>query len=124
MENELPAKQVELLTQKLLQNWNQSRIELEGLFKNRDSEQALNVMTHAIELFKEFLYLSNGHRSNGEINIEDFSIKPVNVKERLNFIISRPRLFHSFVQLSELFFEQEKQYAKYVALTRRTKSPD
>lgn len=125
MESGIPAKQVELSIQKLLESWNQSRIELEELFKKRHSEQALTVMNNAIELFKEFLYLSNINSTNGEINIEFLSLKPVNVGERLSFIESRPRLYHSFVQLTELFSEQEKQYAKKVALNKiKTKSPD
>jgi len=60
---------------------------------------------------------------NGKIN--DYLVKPVNVQERLNFIETKPRLYHSYVQLAELFSEQEKLFAKNKALNKyNKKSPD
>lgn len=125
MGNEFSAEQIEASIQKLLQNWNQSKTELEDLFEKRESEQALAVMRNAVELFIEFLYLSNGKGSDNKFNIEDCGIKPVNVKERLDFVVSRPQLYHSYIQLSELYAEQNKQYAKQVALNKiKQNSPD
>ena len=46
-------------------------------------------------------------------------MKPVNLEERLGFIISRPTLFHSYRQLTELMVEQEKLYAKKNIVKKR-----
>lgn len=125
MDNGLSAEQIEASIQKLLLNWNQSKTELEELFKKRESEQALSVMKNAVELFIEFLSLTNGKGSDNKFNIEDCGIRPVNLKERLDFIVSRPQLYHSYIQLSELYAEQNKQYAKQVALNKiKQNSPD
>jgi hypothetical protein len=110
---------------KSLLQWQQYKLELEEYFKNRNSDKASPVMEKAIELFWEFLYSSNGLMTRDTYNIDDCIVKPVNVQERLNFIVSRPRLYHSFVQLAELFAEQEKQYARQLALNKvKNKRPD
>jgi hypothetical protein len=110
---------------KSLLQWQQYKLELEEYFKNRNSDKASPVMEKAIELFREFLYSSNGLMTRDTYNIDDCIVKPVNVQERLNFIVSRPRLYHSFVQLAELFAEQEKQYARQLALNKvKNKRPD
>lgn len=110
--------------EKVLIEWNESKDELAIHFKNRDGEKALPLMERAIELFKQFILMTNGE-TKGLYAIEDCKIKPVNVEERLNFIVSRPNLFHSYIQLAELFAEQEKQFAKHAALYRaKNKRPD
>ena len=71
-------------------------------------------MEKGIGLFIQFLSWSN----DSQLTLKNLNqltlleIKPVNVEERLGFIISRPNLFHSYRQLSELMVEQEKLYAK------------
>ena len=81
-------------------------------------------MERAIDLFEQFLIKSNN--LNPDLYcIKDCKIKPVNVEERLGFIVSRPKLFHSYKQLAELFAEQEKQFAKQTVLNRtKNKRPD
>ncbi|WLR56579.1 hypothetical protein LC048_06675 [Mesobacillus subterraneus] len=110
--------------ERVLGEWGQCKDELDIHFKNRDSDRALPWMKRAIDLFEQFLYLSNSMNQD-LCSITDCEIKPVNVEERLEFIISRPKLFHSYKQLAELFAEQEKQFAKHVALNRaKNKRPD
>ena len=110
--------------ERILGEWNQCKEMLMTYFKNRDTEKAFPSMRNAIDLFEQFLFISNC--LNKEIHsIKDCKIKPVNVEERLNFIVSRPKLFHSYKQLAELFAEQEKQFAKQVVLNRsKNKRPD
>ena len=43
-------------------------------------------------------------------------IKPINIRERLDYIIQNPNKFHSFIQLSELFVEMEKLFRKQQVL--------
>lgn len=110
--------------EKVLKEWNECKEALGIHFKNRDSEKALPLMERAIKLFEEFIFISNG-LIQGSGSIKDCKTKPVNVEERLDFIVSRPKLFHSFKQLVELFDEQEKQFAKQAALYRAKKTrPD
>lgn len=109
----------------ILIEWNKSKTKLAECFIKRDTEKALPLMESAIELFREFLFSSNGLEAVESLTYEECYIKPVNVNDRLNFISSRPRLYHSYIQLSELFAEQEKQYARQLALKNaKNKRPD
>jgi hypothetical protein len=98
----------------LLQEWKDTKEELEVLFREREQKNAQELMTKGISLFKQFLTLSN--RVPGSLDEPFKSIqldfKPVNLEERLGFVMSRPALFHSYRQLSELMIEQEKLYVK------------
>ena len=102
---------------KVLSEWMQYKDELATHFRNRESEKALPLMENAICLFEQFLFLSN-NLNQDLYCIKDCKIKPVNVEERLSFIVSRPKLFHSYKQLAELFAEQEKQFAKQAVLNK------
>jgi hypothetical protein len=108
----------------LIQQWNLLQVTLEARFRNRESKQAVPVMEQAIELFIQYIYMTNEIGSSKSKFWAECDLKPVNLEERLQFIISRPGLFHSYKQLTELFTEQEKQYAKYVALSNLKKRPD
>jgi hypothetical protein len=110
--------------ERVLSEWGKCKEKLQIHFKNRDSQKALPLMERAIDLFEQFLIKSNN--LNPDLYcIKDCKIKPVNVEERLGFIVSRPKLFHSYKQLAELFAEQEKQFAKQTVLNRtKNKRPD
>jgi hypothetical protein len=123
--NHLSFEEIELKVGNILRQWQQYKLELEEYLKNRDSEKASPLMEKAIGLFREFLYSSNGLHCSDLYNIDDCILKPINVQERLKFIITRPSLYHSYVQLAELFAEQEKQYARKMALNKVKKNrPD
>lgn len=123
MEKDFPLAEIEEYSHKIILRWKQSKLALEGLFKNREGDKVLPIMKESIELFYEYLFISNGKKVNGKLN--DYLVKPVNVQERLNFIETKPRLYHSYVQLAELFSEQEKLIAKNMALNKiKKKCPD
>ncbi|MDR7075316.1 hypothetical protein J2Y03_000304 [Neobacillus niacini] len=105
----------------LLAEWGQVKGELEILYRNREQKTTLQGMKKGIGLFILFLYLSNDSQANlKELEPIDFiEMKPVNLEERLGFIISRPTLFHSYRQLTELMVEQEKLYAKKNIVKKR-----
>ncbi|WP_413309223.1 YpoC family protein [Bacillus sp. 1P10SD] len=98
----------------ILSEWKQIDKQLEILFSERDGKNSKESMEKGINLFLQFLMVSNDtdYNSSGPIPYESFKYKPVNVVERLEFIQSRPTLFHSYRQLSELMLEQQKLYAK------------
>lgn len=101
----------------ILLEWPNLREEIRHAFEKRDKKAAAPLMEKGISLFIKFLYWSNGLTNLGaEINYEELHIKPVNCEERLQFIMTRPNLHHSYMQLCELMNEQEKGYRKALAI--------
>ncbi|WP_147533755.1 YpoC family protein [Bacillus marasmi] len=102
----------------LLQEWNGLEIEIKELYAVRKNKEALIPMKKGIELLLTFVFWSNGLPVGklGEIDDDSLSIKPVNFIERVQFLMQRPNLYPSFIQLCELFSEQEKQYSKFLAI--------
>jgi hypothetical protein len=107
----------------ILQEWSGVKARLEELFHERNHENTRELMQHGIGLFVQFLYLSNGKTVSSEspIPLMQFDLKPVNIEERFAFIKSRPSLFHSFRQLSELMVEQEKMFVKNNIIKKSSK---
>ncbi|MEH7491056.1 YpoC family protein [Neobacillus niacini] len=105
----------------LLSKWDGVKSELEIHYRNRDQQSALQLMKKGIVYFIQFLYCSNDRQVNSKepIPLNQLEIKPVNFEERLTYILSRPSLFHSYRQLSELFTEQEKLFAKKNIVKKR-----
>ncbi|MGE7878385.1 YpoC family protein [Peribacillus muralis] len=101
----------------ILENWKQIETECRLLFSERKAGQTLELMKRGISLFLAAVFWLHGRpvmlRAWQE-QMESFHTIPVNVTERLAFILSRPAFYPSYRQLSELFQEFEKQYAKYM----------
>jgi hypothetical protein len=99
---------------KIIEEWKKINLVLEELYRNRDQTNILLSMKRGIELFKQFVFWTNEKQVNLQEPIpwNQIEYKPVNVEERFAFIMSRPNLFHSFRQLSELMVEQEKLFMK------------
>jgi hypothetical protein len=105
---------------KLLRRWKEINGLLAVHFENRETNNILIPMEEGIEIFLNLLFLTNDNEWNkDETAIIGLQYKPVNVMERLLFINKRPTLYHSFIQLSELITEQEKQYNKKKAIQKR-----
>lgn len=106
----------------LLLRWEEVKNQLSVHFEERETEKTLIPMEEGIEIFLNLLYITNDCGWNKEeSNIMELQWKPVNVLERITFIKKRPNLFHSFIQLSELITEQEKQFNKKMAIKKMTK---
>ncbi|WHX99064.1 YpoC family protein [Neobacillus sp. DY30] len=105
----------------LLANWDGVKSELETLYRNRNQQSTLPFMKKGIGYFIQFLYWSNDQQvySKEPISFRLLEVKPVNLEERLTYILSRPNLFHSYRQLSELFTEQVKLFAKKNIVKKR-----
>ncbi|WP_057914405.1 YpoC family protein [Peribacillus muralis] len=101
----------------VLEKWKQIDSECRLLFSERKAGQTLGLMKRGISLFLAAVFWLHGRpvmlRAWQE-QMESFETIPVNVTERLSFILSRPAFFPSYRQLSELFQEFEKQYVKYM----------
>lgn len=109
-----PWKNRDLSIPFLLQEWEMLKDPLKSHFSKRNKGEASSLMRLGTALFLEFFYWSNGQpvKLFPKIFYEDLPVKPVNIKERLDFIIARQNTYHSFMQLAELFKEMEKIYAK------------
>lgn len=108
----------------LLKEWEDIKMRLEQLFRERDQTNAKGWMEKGIALFIQFLYYTNEESTalSDSIPFQRFYFKPVNIEERLGFIIARPGLYHSYRQLSELMVEQEKLFVKK-SITKKSSRP-
>lgn len=101
----------------LLKNWEENEQKLEVLFARRDSERTFEPMCLGIITFLFALYMANGKTIESidihtwSNTISDFHVCPVNLNDRLMFIIEHPTQFHSFVQLKQLYRELLKKHA-------------
>ena len=50
--------------------------------------------------------------------MEALQIKPINIRERVDYIVRNPNKFHSFIQLSEAFVEMEKLFRKHAVMNQ------
>lgn len=100
--------------------WSALKEELEVHFKERSKQKVEEPMKKGIELFIEFLHSANESPPSlsPQIDYDKLTIQPVNLQERLDFIIARPTAYHSFKQLEELMVELEKAYHKNRAIKR------
>lgn len=118
-----PWENPESSIQLLLAKWKELRHQLETLFASREFTAAMVPMKWSIAIFIEMLFWTNNKPVFFPLEkVQQFDFKPVNVQERLEFIISRPILYHSFVQLSELINEQEKHFTKMLLLKNNVKN--
>jgi hypothetical protein len=98
----------------LLKEWENSRDQLETLFRERKYKNAKVLMEKGITLFIQFLSWSN------EVPVRQG--EPLTFTQyEFNFVISRPNLYHAYRQLSELMIEQEKLFMKRNILKKASK---
>lgn len=99
---------------RLVETWLLLKAEIEELHRQRKKEGTAEATQKGLELFLEFLYRSNDHPYNTDdrFSFSGLEYKPVNLSERIDFILNRPGLFPSYIQLCELMVEQEKIFAK------------
>lgn len=107
----------------LITEWQELRVNLEMSFANRDLKNVKEPMQTGIDLFLKMLFWTNQKPlcTLDSLSAEGLKYKPVNVEERLSFIIQRPNLYHSFIQLSEMMVEQEKQFVKSSIIKKASK---
>ncbi|MDR6998513.1 YpoC family protein [Neobacillus niacini] len=107
----------------LLLEWGNLKEDLERFYSIRDQENTNLGMKKGIDLFLKFLFWSNERpiADKEPLPLDSLEYKPVNIGERLGFILKRPNLFHSYRQLSELFLEQEKLFVKKNIMKKASK---
>ncbi len=99
----------------LLLKWKALEAPITSYFKARNREGALEPMKQMVKLYLAFLFWTNSvpvpELVKVKDSIESLKIKPVNVEERIGYILSVPNHHHAFTQLRELFVELQKKYA-------------
>lgn len=105
------------LIQHIFKLWKLQKAELSKHFKVRDRRSAKPLMVEGIGWFVNVMFWTNDTllvRLTGIIeDCSQLPLKPMNVNERLAYILQVPDQFHAFIQLSELYEELEKQW--YIA---------
>jgi hypothetical protein len=102
--------------------WLQAEQKLSPLFKERKTSLAKQIMIIQISAYIDFLFWTNGERvtqlKDVISDVEKLRHTPVNITERLAFILQMPHHYQSFIQLQQLFIESNKQYKRLEALQK------
>ncbi len=116
-----PWENREPAVQSVVQEWKAVTGDIQTFFKDRNSEAALPNMVKGLQLYTMLLFWGNGKPvvlQDLFAALNELSIKPANIKDRLSFIMEKPTLFHSYIQLGELFNESEKQLMKDIVVAK------
>jgi hypothetical protein len=107
----------------VLQLWNEEKAALEHCFARRDRRAARQPMIRGLSYLLSCLFWLNGKRVSNvrhwQEEIRALPVTPVNCLERLQFIFDRYDVYHSFIQLCELFEETAKLAYKQIAINKR-----
>ncbi|MCZ0754486.1 hypothetical protein M4I42_02720 [Anoxybacillus sp. J5B_2022] len=118
-----PWEQIEQSLPPVFELWQEEKEALATYFAKKDRARAREPMIRGLSYLLVCLCWLNGKRVQNvrewEKEVEALALKPVNVVERLQFIFARCDLYHSFIQLSELFAETEKLYFKKLVMMKK-----
>jgi hypothetical protein len=119
----MPWEMADYTVPVVIKEWKTVKVELHEKFSKRKLIEVEQPMKKGIGLFIEVLYWCNGYPGLS-LNKDDdkLRIKPVNLQERLHFIISYPNKYHSYIQLIELFSEMEKLFSVQQVI-KKAKTP-
>ncbi|MCL7745954.1 YpoC family protein [Halalkalibacter alkaliphilus] len=100
----------------LLEWWKDEEPGLEHFYANRNPNAAKRKMVIMTAVFIDALFWMNETKVQGlktiTKEVKSLQYKPVNCEERLEFILTGPIRYHTYVQLKALFVELRKIYAK------------
>jgi hypothetical protein len=91
--------------------FDQQKPTIQQLFDARAFKEAIKPMEEAVQSFKVLLYELNG-TDDLTIDMDNLLIKPINIKERFDYVESHLKQYHAYLQLITLYEEVEKLYAK------------
>ena len=119
--SENPWEKGEETVKAIIKEWKLLENKLTESFRKRNRKQINPFMIRGIGLFLKLLFWSNGLPvclKDLDKELEKMEILPVNIKDRLDFLLDHPLIYPSFIQLSALFIEQQKAYYKQMAMKR------
>lgn len=111
----IPLNSDELITT-MIKEWKEESELITVYFKERNRKKALEPMIRGLANFISInTWINNCIINNLEhliVDLDKLNIKPINLKERICFVLNQPDHYHSFIQLSGLYTEIEKLYYK------------
>lgn len=116
-----PWLEGEEAVKRLTGRWQSVKAGLDLLFKERRNKETKLLMIEGIALFIKLVFWTNEQPvrlKNIFVELEQFPATPVNVRDRLEFIMARPAHYHAYIQLSELMVEQEKIFYIQTAIKK------
>jgi len=118
-ENIEPWFHPELSVRVLLERWNNIASPLlEGYYKERNRHKARPIMIQYTAYYIQAMHWVGGKPVTSLTNLVDQistqSFAPVNIADRLLFIISSIDNYHAYVTLTQLFDESRKKWAIYL----------
>ncbi|MFX3622784.1 MAG: YpoC family protein [Ectobacillus sp.] len=119
-----PWAEKEVAVPAVLESWKQHNGKIAHLFRERKRTEAKEPMVRYAAHFLSALYWMNDSRISSlehmQEELEKLPVKPVNIAERIGFILEQPGHYHSFIQLSQLYEELEKLFAKMLLIQKKT----
>ncbi|MBO9128209.1 YpoC family protein [Bacillus sp. 165] len=117
-----PWKDIETAIPLVYKGWKEQKTELSSLFRLRKRNEAkIPMVLYTGHLISSLYWMNRGpvatlHDLTTEL--ATLSYKPVNIQERIGFILEQPDHYHSFIQLAELYEEAEKLFFKAMAMKK------
>ncbi|MGG0178273.1 YpoC family protein [Gottfriedia acidiceleris] len=111
----IPNESDEIIKE-MFNEWKEESEHISNYFKQRNRKLASEPMIRGLANFISILTWLNGQMllnlNNLLLELDKLKIKPINLDERINFLLNQPDHYHSFIQLSGLYTELEKLYYK------------
>ncbi|WP_100407251.1 YpoC family protein [Bacillus solitudinis] len=106
----------------LFELWKQQEMFLSIYFRARNLQATKKPMLHMIALLMNVLFWTNNQPVPSLYHVAKeasrLHFKPVNIQDRLSFLLSGPNRYQSFIQLKALLGEAEKIFAKAIILEK------
>lgn len=107
----------------LFQLWKEKEVKLNTLHDKRERSDVKVHVIGGIALLLQAIFWMNQvpvrSLADWEKEISQLPEIPVNIEERLDFVMKKPELYHSFIQLQQLFTESSKLFYKMQAIQKR-----
>lgn len=103
--------------------WKETETKLNVLHEKRERSDVKGSIAGGIALLLQAIFWMNKlpvrSLTDWEQEIQQLHAKPVNIVERLDFVIKKPEMYHAFIQLQQLFAETSKLFYKMQAIQKR-----
>lgn len=107
---------LDTIMKEMFMQWKEESELLTGYFRKRNRQAALEPMLRGLANFISITtWLNNKILTNANellVVLDSLTNKPINLNERISFVMKQPDHYHSFIQLSSLYTELEKLYYK------------
>ncbi|AJD91269.1 hypothetical protein JMA_19520 [Jeotgalibacillus malaysiensis] len=120
-EGEKPWENLDARISAIQNEWQQLSEKVRPLFEGHP-EKTYDDMIMGISLFFTLLYWTNEKHVSvvtWEKDLSGLEVSIMNAHERISFVMKRPAVYFSYIQLDEMFRELAKTSAKFAAIRKR-----